>query len=299
MAAAFLVVFFAGAAARLRGEDLFQLADDGGLDGRRCRPDELTHVLELGQDDLALDSELLGELVHPDLCHCSPVFGPGLGRGPLVRRHAHCCALIACSSPSRPAFGRPPSPETPRSLLEPDRRSSSVEAAGEPEGPRQRPTPFGEVQTGQGGVQVRTSPRLPAGRVEPGDPPRRETLLTSAGRPPAAGRTEAPAADIPHTCGRVVEPTGGQPRSSLPASPVEPADDSADAPPGASDRPVRGPSRPTRVRRCRRGVGPDVDAPAGEPGREPGVLALLADGQGELVVGHDHPGRTAPRRRPR
>ena len=38
--------------------------------------------------------------------------GPGWWRGPLVRRHAHCCALIACSSPSRPAFGRPPSPGT-------------------------------------------------------------------------------------------------------------------------------------------------------------------------------------------
>ena len=36
------------------------------------------------------------------------------------------------------------------------------------------------------------------------------------------------------------------------------------------------------------GVGPDVDPPAGQPGGEPGVLALLADGQRELVVGHDH-----------
>src|SRR5262249_55741002 len=34
----------------------------------------------------------------------------------------------------------------------------------------------------------------------------------------------------------------------------------------------------------------DVDAPAGEPGRQPGVHALLADGQRELVVGHDDRG---------
>src|SRR5690606_21772050 len=34
----------------------------------------------------------------------------------------------------------------------------------------------------------------------------------------------------------------------------------------------------------------DVDTPAGEPGGEPGVLALLADRQRELVVGNDHPG---------
>src|SRR6478735_2879969 len=39
------------------------------------------------------------------------------------------------------------------------------------------------------------------------------------------------------------------------------------------------------------GVGADVDPPAGELGREPGVLALAADGQGELVVGHDDASR--------
>jgi len=32
----------------------------------------------------------------------------------------------------------------------------------------------------------------------------------------------------------------------------------------------------------------DVDPPAGEPGGQPGVLALLADGEGELEVRHDH-----------
>src|SRR3954452_14542841 len=36
------------------------------------------------------------------------------------------------------------------------------------------------------------------------------------------------------------------------------------------------------------GLGADVDAPAGEAGGEPGVLALAADRQRELVVGHDH-----------
>src|SRR5215207_6855447 len=34
-------------------------------------------------------------------------------------------------------------------------------------------------------------------------------------------------------------------------------------------------------------LGADVDAPAGEAGGEPGVLALAADRQRELVVGHD------------
>src|SRR5688572_10560490 len=41
------------------------------------------------------------------------------------------------------------------------------------------------------------------------------------------------------------------------------------------------------------GLGPDVDAPAGETGGEPGVLALAADRQRELVVGHDHRGLLA------
>src|SRR5919109_5145531 len=36
------------------------------------------------------------------------------------------------------------------------------------------------------------------------------------------------------------------------------------------------------------GLGADVDAPAGQARGEPGVLALAADRQRELVVGHDH-----------
>ena len=39
-------------------------------------------------------------------------------------------------------------------------------------------------------------------------------------------------------------------------------------------------------------VATDVDAPAGQPGREPGVLALLADGQRQLEIGHHHPSGT-------
>ena len=42
---------------------------DGGLDSRRSRLDELTHLLELLENELALDSELLGEFVDSGLCH--------------------------------------------------------------------------------------------------------------------------------------------------------------------------------------------------------------------------------------
>src|SRR6476659_10590017 len=38
------------------------------------------------------------------------------------------------------------------------------------------------------------------------------------------------------------------------------------------------------------GLGYDVDAPAGQPVGEAGVLPLLADGQGQLAVRHDHGG---------
>ena len=58
------------------GEGLDDLADDGGLDGRRCRPDELSLALQMCEQCLALDSELFGELVDPDLSHISPVPGP-------------------------------------------------------------------------------------------------------------------------------------------------------------------------------------------------------------------------------
>ena len=55
------------------GEGVPQLAYDGGLDRRGGRPDELTDLVQLGHDGLALDTELFRELVDPDLCHISPV----------------------------------------------------------------------------------------------------------------------------------------------------------------------------------------------------------------------------------
>ena len=39
-----------------------------------------------------------------------------------------------------------------------------------------------------------------------------------------------------------------------------------------------------------KGLGLDVDVPAGQAGGEAGVLALLADGERKLVVGHDNAG---------
>ena len=67
---------------------------DGGLDRRRCRLDELAHLLELLENNLALDSELFGELVDSGLSHASPS-GPSAS-GVRSRTVSWC----ACSSGS-------------------------------------------------------------------------------------------------------------------------------------------------------------------------------------------------------
>ncbi len=53
-------------------ELLLETPLDGRLDGGRGRTNELPHVLQRAEDDLAFDSELFRELVDPGLCHCSP-----------------------------------------------------------------------------------------------------------------------------------------------------------------------------------------------------------------------------------
>jgi hypothetical protein len=82
---------------RLPGEGLLKLADDRRLYRGGRRTDEFPQFLELGHDDLALDAELLGEFVDPDLGHCSPS-GPGRCHGPLTGAGTHRCVLIERSS---------------------------------------------------------------------------------------------------------------------------------------------------------------------------------------------------------
>ena len=53
---------------------LVEAPDDGGFYGRGGRLHVLTHVFQGGQDDLALDAELAGELVDSD-SHFSPSGG--------------------------------------------------------------------------------------------------------------------------------------------------------------------------------------------------------------------------------
>jgi hypothetical protein len=86
------------ALATLGREGISQLAFDWRLDRRGRRTDELTEVLKLGHDDLALNTQILGEFIDPDLGHFTPVFGPRL-LSPRDRRCHFMGVLIAgCSS---------------------------------------------------------------------------------------------------------------------------------------------------------------------------------------------------------
>ena len=70
----------AGAAAGAAGASAFSLSPyllaethlRGQLDGRARRLDELPHLLELLENELALDAELFGEFVNSGLSHASP-----------------------------------------------------------------------------------------------------------------------------------------------------------------------------------------------------------------------------------
>ena len=57
------------------------------------RSDELAELVRGLEEDLALDSELLGELVYPDLSHFSPVSGPAAGTGRTVVTAGGCSSL--------------------------------------------------------------------------------------------------------------------------------------------------------------------------------------------------------------
>ncbi|AJT64060.1 hypothetical protein T261_2381 [Streptomyces lydicus] len=57
--------------------------------------------MELGHDDLALNAELLGEFVYPDLSHFAPSRS-GLSTGPSLLHGRTHRVLIECSSQSRP-----------------------------------------------------------------------------------------------------------------------------------------------------------------------------------------------------
>ena len=80
-----------GAVSAVRLEGSTKLASHGGLDGGRGALDELAELFQLGESDLAVDSEFGGDLVYAGfgVSHNSPVWDlPRQGR-PLVADGTH------------------------------------------------------------------------------------------------------------------------------------------------------------------------------------------------------------------
>jgi hypothetical protein len=153
-------------------EFVFESADYRRLDCRGRGPDKLTHLLELGHHGLALDAELLSELVYPDLRHYSPFTRPGR-TGPASRARqgvlrpasvsaVHRRMLIGRSSQIQPSFLSPSLWLRAGYVL---RDFARRQGCREAKGSRERLTTLGSFQACQAWVQVCTPARLPRGDV--------------------------------------------------------------------------------------------------------------------------------------
>ena len=152
-----------------------ELADHRRLDRRGRRTHELAHLLELGHDDLALYAELLGELVDPDLRHCTPLLGPGgllCRRTVVYRRRTHRRVLIRRSSQSDPpinsasymTFGNHSPGPNRRQLLKVSPHGRRVKRPRDAKRARERPATLGELQTAQGRDAAMHPARQPSRR---------------------------------------------------------------------------------------------------------------------------------------
>ena len=246
-------------------------------------------------------TELLGELVDPDLGHCSPSLARALVRPD--RRYvgiAHRCVLIERSSTwlDLPSSGRRREVSRARCCC-----CLRCRPRGTPHRGRCRAVPAGARPAGTpgGALRGRDSPRSGCrcapgpgtarggrGRTEPVDrpPTRSRSDLAARARQPTQVRTRACATTVGRVTG--VYASDGPRRCRLAGLAARPSALGASA--GGTGV----------LARRDASSGADVDPPAGQPGGEPGVLALLADRQRQLVVGHDDPGRAArPGRRSR
>ena len=162
----------------------------------------------------------------------------------------------------------------------------------EPQCPAERPTPLGESHASGSGCSHAPRPGS-ARRAGPGTsgPVRAATTRSSS---VAAARCRQPTQVRIGPAGPIrlsdrTPSTSGRPEKSTPRLAVRSrrARGSADGGPGRS--------RPARASAGGLGVAVDVDAPAGQPGGQPGVLAFPADREGQLEVRHDDPGRLGGR----
>ena len=186
----------------------------------------------------------------------------------------------------------------------PDRRRADpgrVAPAGTPSAARR-----GEAL--RDGVQPRTTPGEPPPRVRDEHPVHRDDPQQIVGRCPGSTPDTGPDRSLVgarpngEACRRAGLRPGRRTGFKCTASPRQ-----RGSAPGVRAAPAAAPRRagpasppPRRAMRGRPGdprvgVAADVDAPPGEPRGEPGVLPLLADGERELEVRHDHPRRAGAR----
>ena len=177
-----------------------------------------------------------------------------------------------------------------------------VERPRDAQRPRERRAPLGTGEALRDGVQPCTTPGEPTPRVRDAVPVHRDDPQQIVGRRPGTAADAGP--DRPSVGSEADRGGGPAVRGSRPgrrtdlkctASPVSGAPYRGCGPlrrarpTGAADPDASAAGDP------RVGVAADVDAPPGEPRREPGVLPLLADRERELEVRHDHAGRPGPR----
>ena len=217
--------------------------------------------------------------------------GPGSSRTPITL--GWCLHLRGRSSVVRTAAGRTvpdrrraaPGRAAPAGTPTAARRGSRHSGTGCSQAPRP-----GSRRRGSGvstPSTATTRSRSPAGARVRQPTQVRTGPWSVGGRTGTAGRRARVAARASDRT-RVYRVTAQ--RDSVPGVRAAPAGALADV--GGVRRPCLARGTPVDARV---GVAADVDAPAGEPRREPGVLALLADGEGELEVRHDHPGGPGPR----
>ena len=298
------------------------------VDARRVALDADLQALGEIEHHLVLDAELSRQLVDPDLLrgqarclcflysvlHASPV-SPLAGATPSTSL-ARSCSIVVIPNRRSAAPGRPPAGAAPR-------RGTRRDAARQSQAPRPGPGPSSSPDAARrkrtssstagrpAGTRCRCG-RVPAARRASRQPP--PSLRAATGdwrrlgrgclgcvgarprprrRRASAGARRASAASPSARFGRRRRAASG---AAYPASAAEIASPPSAGCQTSSPRVVGDPlalgvlDAAARLLLGELRLALDVDAPAGEPRREAGVLALLADRERQLEVGDDHLG---------
>ena len=204
--------------------------------------------------------------------------------------HAHELRPGRCPAPTSSSYGTNEqrlAPAGPRRPLRPLRARAppTRRTAPRPRPPR-RSRGAATPSSSAASRALATSPARPAARTARAASPSGSSKDSSGTRSIVSPNQRYDAAVAPR-------PARTRQRSSS-TRPLEPG--TGRSTPGRAVRPSD--DTPVRSSAGRASSRADVDPPAGQPGREAGVLALLADGQGQLEVGDDDARRAGLERRP-